>query len=556
MDSMQRLVRADVASRLARRDPVLFTDANDTEVRQAVIARLGWIGLASQAREERGRYEDLAQRLIAEGARDVVLLGMGGSSLAALVFSEVFGAAPGYPALHVLDTTSPVTTDALTRRLDPVTTFFLVSSKSGTTIEPLSLYAIFRHWLAENLGSDAEGGHFVAITDPGTPLELLARTDGFRACLPAPPDVGGRFSALTAFGLVPAALLGIDLDEMLARADRMDGACQGPPESNPAAMLASWIANAASEGRDKLTLAASKQYSAFPLWIEQLVAESTGKLGLGIVPVVEGSLSSPSVFDDDRAVVVIGSEQDAMLFEWADQVRSEGHPVFTIDVESALDVGAEFVRWEYATAMLGHLLGINPFDEPDVGTAKAATLKVLEEGAVETRSLDVGDTRFIYGGAIEAPAEAPFNLPGGLRPAFQALGNGDYLALLTYLPYEEARLDALRSAAVRVGQATRRAVCLELGPRYLHSTGQLHKGGPDEGVFVIVTARDSVDTPVPGRTFTLARLHRAQAEGDFLALAQSRRRVIRVDLPDSMADSVGALARALVAAAESREQGL
>ncbi len=529
MGGMRTLLEDDVIARLAERDVSLFAEQAAGD---AVLDRLGWIGLAAVAAATDGvaNYRTIADELVGEGATDVVLLGMGGSSLASLVFSEIFGPGPLHPRLTVLDTTSPLTVTSLMRRLDPPSTYFVLSSKSGTTIEPLSLYAIFRRWADDSLGREAAGSHFIAVTDPGTPLLELGRADGMRLTLETPRDVGGRFSALTAFGLLPAALLGVSVERLLVHAAEEERACTTTDDDNPAASLAAWIYDASTVGRDKLTVACSKQYASFALWVEQLLAESTGKRGLGIVPVPESAQTTPSGFGDDRAIVLLAASDDQRLGAWGEALRAEGHPVFEIQLDDPHDIGAQFVRWEYATAMLGYLLGINPFDEPDVGEAKKATIAVLEGGRTTTPTLRVDDVDVTYAGRLAGPAKAPATLSEALAPAFDALRPSDYFGVLAYLPYDEPRIEPLRTASSAVASATGRAVCLELGPRYLHSTGQLHKGGPDEGVFLVVTARDAADVDIPGKPFGLARLHRAQAEGDLATLADRHRRVMRIDL--------------------------
>lgn len=551
MDSMTRLAELNVVSRLAEKDASLFA-SNDAAMDQ-ILARMGWIGLAIQASEKLPYYDGIVSPIVAEGVTDVVLLGMGGSSLASLVFAEVFPPRGGHPSLHVLDTTSPVTVASLLKDLDPATTRFLLSSKSGTTIEPLSLYAVFREWADEALGRDTAGSHFIAITDPGTPLEELARSERMRCVVPAPPDVGGRFSALTEFGVLPAALLGVDLATLLLRATETDRACTMPGEANPAARLAGWACDAQAVGRDKLTLVASEPYASFPLWVEQLIAESTGKHGSGIVPIPQPMTLAPAALGDDRAVVVLRSPEDAALRAWADEVEALGHPVFEIELRDALDIGSEFVRWEYATAMIGALLGINPFDEPDVGAAKKATLDVLQGAEAIAANGSVNGVRVTYAGRLCAPPQTPTHLADAFAPLFTGPESGEYLALLAYVPYEEERLSALRDAVPLIASARRTATCLELGPRYLHSTGQLHKGGPDEGTYLIVTARDSEDVVVPGQAYSLAQLHRAQADGDLITLASRSRRVMHVDLPDSLPETVSALADALIAASHASQ---
>jgi len=542
MDSLSRLVESDAVRRLKDRDPLLFSD--DVDLRQPILQRLGWTDLATAALGRTTLANNLARSLVDEGARDVVLLGMGGSSLTAVVMSEVIGGQPGMPRLHVLDSTSPTMVTRLLGSLERSSTYFLVSSKSGTTIEPLSLYAIFRSWMEEELERPSAGQHFIAITDPGTPLEKQRQKEFMRVALSAPPTVGGRFSALSLFGLVPAAMVGIDLETLVHHAQTMEHACQSPAEDNPAAALAAWMADLLAQGRDKLTFVASRRYRAFGLWAEQLVAESTGKAGGGIVPVVEHEAALPTGFGPDRLVVVLRERGDAELERYAASVRAE-HPLMEYVVDGPLEIGAEFVRWEYAIALLGHLMGINPFDEPNVSEAKKATNDVLA-GAAEVpaavASLDgVWPT---YAGGL-AGAAAPADLSEALAPLLAAVRPGDYVAVLGYLPYDDAYFEPLGRAGRRLSAALRTAVCIEMGPRYLHSTGQLHKGGPDTGVFLLLTNRERANVAVPGQKFSLAQLYRAQAEGDLLTLARYGRRVMRLDLPGDDMATFEAVVRAL-----------
>jgi len=474
---------------------------------------------------------------------------MGGSSLAPLVMDRVIGGAPGMPRLHVLDTTSPVQLADTLASLDRSRTFVILASKSGSTIEPLSLYRIVRQWLeAEGMARPAAGSRCIVITDPGSPLEKLRQQDLMRMTLPAPATVGGRYSALSVFGLAPAALIGINLAALIARAHDMEAAC-GVPEDNPAAHLSSWMADAYEAGRDKLTLVCSEGLQAFGLWAEQLVAESLGKNGVGIVPVIEYERSTASGYSDDRAIVVLRYAHDTALSAFARQA-GEVHPVFEAVLADPLDLGAEFVRWEYAVALAGFLLGVNPFDEPSVTEAKQATSAILEGGDtdVPTAQCDVAGTWITFAGGLAERREACKTRIDALRVAARSAAPGDYFAFLVYAPDDEARFGSLRDACARLAWNTGRAVCLELGPRYLHSTGQLHKGGPNTGVFVIVTARDTADIAIPGQRYGLAALHRAQAEGDLLTLARHGRRVLRLDLPTSDVDSLADLAADIVAA--------
>lgn len=543
MNALQRLIESNAIDRLIRRDPSLFT--HDIEQRQRIANRLGWTDLAERAQSRIPLAENLTRTLAEEGATDVVLLGMGGSSLSAIVFNRVIGEQPGGLRLHVLDTTCPQTVTALLESLDQSTTYFLLSSKSGTTIEPLSLYAIFRSWMHERLSPPEAGRHFIVITDPESHLHKLRQKEVLRLAVNAPPNVGGRFSALSVFGLVPAAMLGIDLKELVRRARDMESRCASQPSENPGALLAAWIADSCAQGRDKLTFISSPGLESFGLWVEQLVAESTGKEGKGVVPVIEPSPTLPSRFGPDRAIVVMRDASDAEMTDTVFALQELEHPLFDLVIEDRLEIGAEFVRWKYATALLGHLLDINPFDEPDVSAAKDATEKVLDGSISAPRAIaDLEGVWPAYAGAFSG-ARAPDDLATALAPLAAAIGPGDYLGVLAYLPESDEHLAPLRAALGWISSVTATPTLLELGPRYLHSSGQLFKGGPDSGVFLVVTTRDRQDLPIPGKPYTLGALQRAQAEGDFIILASRDRRVMRLDLPDATPLMVGHLSYAL-----------
>ncbi|MEA5075536.1 MAG: hypothetical protein VB139_04230 [Coriobacteriia bacterium] len=547
MSARDRLTELDAVRRLRARDVSLFSD--DPDLRIPVMQRLGWTDLAEKAAGRLPLLTGLADALVQEGATDLLLLGMGGSSLAPLVIERIIGGGHGFPRLHVLDTTSPVQVAGLLSELSPESTYAIVASKSGTTIEPLSLYAIVSAWYAEAGLNRAEAGrHVIVITDPGSPLEKLRQRDMLRIALTAPATVGGRYSALSVFGLTPAALAGIHLPALIQRAQAMEAACDAPVEDNPAALLAAWMVDARDAGRDKLTFVTSERYAPFGLWAEQLVAESLGKNGMGIVPVIETAPAGPDGYGPDRAFVVLRFTDDEPLAEWS-RSTAAAHPVYELTVTDVFDIGAEFVRWEHAIALAGVLLGVNPFDEPSVTEAKRATSAILEGGAssVPAATADIGGTWVTYAGTLEP--RSPSSRVEAIAGAYAALQPGDYLTLLVYAPDDAERLDPLVDAAATVSHTTRAAVCLELGPRYLHSTGQLHKGGPNTGVFILVTGRDRDDVPVPGKPYGLAALHRAQAEGDLVTLAQHGRRVLRLDLPSTTPAALAALADELVAAA-------
>jgi glucose-6-phosphate isomerase len=548
MSSLERLAELDAVRRLRERDATLFSD--DIDARIPIMQRLGWTDLADKAPSRLPLLTGLAEALVAEGATDLLLLGMGGSSLAPLVMERVIGGSDGFPRLHVLDTTSPVQVSELLAGLKRETTYALVASKSGTTIEPLTLYSIVQQWMmAEGMTRAEAGRHCVVITDPGSPLEKLRQRDLMRMTLTAPATVGGRYSALSMFGLAPAALIGIHLPSLLHRAQAMESACGTPLEENPAAMLAAWMADSWEAGRDKLTLVMSERFQPLGLWIEQLVAESLGKDGKGIVPVIECDPPSPDGYGTDRAVVVVRFADDEALAGWSRGI-ADVHPVFELVMADVFDLGAEFVRWEHAVALTGVLLAVNPFDELAVTEAKTATNAILEGGAqVPPAQFDLSDTWITFAGGLTVPNAAPGDRVEALRTALASAAEGDYLALLVYAPEDGSGLSPLREACGRLSGGTGRAVCLELGPRYLHSTGQLHKGGPNNGVFVLVTGRDRVDVPIHGKHYTLGMLHRAQAEGDLVTLAHHGRRVLRLDLPSTSPEVLAALAEDIVTAA-------
>ncbi|MEI7814913.1 MAG: glucose-6-phosphate isomerase, partial [Coriobacteriia bacterium] len=456
----------------------------------------------------------------------------------------------GDATLHVLDTTAPRTVDAALASLDPASTLYVVASKSGGTIEPNALYAIFRDVADTALGREAAGQRFIAITDPGSALEALAATDGFRTLVSSPPTVGGRFSAMSVFGMVPAALSGLDVDVLLQRALAMESACSLPTAENPAAQLAAFVADAASADQDKLTVVASPALASFGLWVEQLVAESLGKHGRGVVPVVELSGDRPYGYGSDRAIVIVRLEGDQRLAEWAEQL-GQGAPVLELVLQDGYDVAAEWVRWEYAVALMGPLFDVNPFGQPNVQAAKDATNAALAgELAIADPQIETADgVGLTFAGALPVPGHTDESLSTALGHALAALRPHDYLAVLAYLPDDDVLLAPLAEAVPRISAELSLAITLELGPRYLHSTGQLHKGGPNTGVFVLVTTRDHADAPVPGKPWSLRTLHRAQAEGDLSTLVGADRRVLRVDLPDATCESVTAFARALMDAA-------
>ena len=508
--AVEGLDQRDVVGRIWHKDHALWSpDPQET------TDRLGWLTVTDIMRQQLPALEALAEDVRGAGLQHVVLSGMGGSSLGPEVLRHTFGSAAGYPELIVLDSTVPARVQAVTDTIDPARTLFLVSSKSGTTIESLSLYKHFRGLVAQAVGKEKAGQSFVAITDPGTPLERLARENGFRHVFLNPSDIGGRYSVLSLFGLVPAALLGINLAELLDSADRMREACASnvSARDNPGAWQGAIMASLAARGRDKLTLAASPSIEGFALWAEQLIAESTGKDGKGIVPVAGEPLLAPEHYGDDRLFVYLrlhgddNGDTDAAI----DGIESSGQPVVRLDLKDRYDLGAEFYRWEFATAVAGELLGVHPFDQPNVRQAKDLTAQVLQE----------------YRTSGRIPTEVT---AGSLEELLSKARPGDYLAIMAYVlqtPETDRALESLRRMITeRHGIAT----TLGYGPRFLHSTGQLHKGGPDTGLFLQITADHEKDTPIPGEPYSFGVLADAQASGDLQALRTAGRRVVRVNL--------------------------
>jgi transaldolase / glucose-6-phosphate isomerase len=498
--------------------------------------RLGWLTLPATMLSEAAAFSAFAEEVRSEGTRHVVLLGMGGSSLAPEVLQATFGRRPGYPELIVLDSTHPDAVREVERRIDLGRTLFVVSSKSGGTSETTSFYTYF--WDRCQKGradapTGAPGRHFIAITDHGTSLERLAVERGFRRVFNAQPDVGGRYSALTPFGLVPAALVGVDVPGLLDHAREMAEA-SGPTRegaANPSLVLGVALGELALAGRDKLTLLVGRSVALLPAWLEQLVAESTGKHGKGIVPVADEPIRPVDAYAPDRVFVsiAVAGDGDAEMRALTRELAAKGHPVVTITLGSVIDLGQEFFRWEFATAVAGAVLGIQPFDQPDVQLAKELARRAMGSagGAAQGASTTVDD-----------PAAWESALGGWLSSA-QA---NDYIGLQAYLPPSDRNVEILQQLRDRLGCRTGLATTLGIGPRFLHSTGQLHKGGPNTGLFLQLTDEPLEDLTVPETTYTFGELIRAQAAGDALALEQRGRRLLRLSLK---ADPAAGLERLL-----------
>lgn len=516
------LAEREVIERLWRRDHTIW-QPNPAEITN----RLGWLSIVETMTSQVPGLASFSEEVRQSGFRDVVLLGMGGSSLGPEVLRQTFGVRQGYPRLTVLDSTVPAWIQTVTHAIDPAHSLFLVSSKSGGTIETLSLYRYYRELVEGSLGQDA-GRNFVAITDAGSSLEKLARETSFRQTFLNPADIGGRYSVLSYFGLVPAALGGLDVKKLLERAEIMRQNASQPIGENPAAWLGVVIATLAQQGRDKLTLLTSPAIASFGLWAEQLIAESTGKDGKGIIPVAAEPLMSPENYGDDRCFVFLRLKGDdnAAVDEATAKIQAAGQPLVTLELEDHYDLGAEFYRWEFAVAVAGAILKINPFDQPDVQSAKEATNHVLEAYRKSGRLPDTPDTKDGL----------------SLKELLAKVKPDSYLAIMAYLNPTLEVDQALTELRQRVTARYRIATTLGYGPRFLHSTGQLHKGGPASGLFLQITAEHEPSLPIPGAPYSFGVLAEAQAGGDLQALKSRRRPVANIRLIKASGSAIRKLA--------------
>jgi glucose-6-phosphate isomerase len=500
---------------------------SDAAIQQKIANRLGWLGAVRTMKPQVQQLSTFADSVRADGVTDVVLLGMGGSSLVSEVLRTVVGIAPGFPRFRVLDSVNPAAIRSAMNHID--TTLFIMASKSGSTIE-LTTLAAEADRRVRAAGVANPGLRFIAITDENTALHTLAVEKGFRDLFLNPADIGGRFSALSFFGLVPAALMGIDVEAMLTSADEMAAACTDhDPRRNPGLALGALMAAAASQRRDKLTLAMPQALTPFGLWIEQLVAESTGKHGKGMLPVV--GEPADVALGNDRVIVSVAL--DGKTSPVLERAQAAGLPLMRIDLPDVTSLGGEFLRWEVATATAGRLLDINPFDEPNVQQAKDATRALLDT-YVRERRVPVPEPD----GALEGIRLA---LTSAAKQAVDAAGpfgflnvirSGDYVSLLAYVaPDDERFAPALTHLRTTIGASTGCAATLGYGPRYLHSTGQLHKGGPNTGVFIIIASEPAEDLPIPGFPYSFGTLELAQAVGDFESLDRAGRRGLLILLP-------------------------
>lgn len=558
--SLLAWTKENKVDKIWQKDATLWTNKDEAKW-------LDWLHVVADQQKALAEYEEFASEIKEAGFTDVLLLGMGGSSLAPEVFALTYGSKPGYPRLRILDSTDPQQIRHLDANVDLKKTLFVVSSKSGSTLEPNIYMAHFLALVKEEMGEEA-GSRFIAITDPGSKLATVAKNENFRRVFWGYPGIGGRYSALSPFGIVPAALIGLDLQTFLARAQQMTILCQEKnAQNNPGVLLGTIMGVAAKAGRNKLTIVTSAALHDFGAWLEQLVAESTGKLGKAIIPVdLEGLSANTEVYGDDRLFVFIKLKGDNAKFNGLDnsiieerlaQLAAQGHPVVTIELNDKIDLADEFFRFEIATAVAGAIIEINPFDQPDVEASKIETRELTDEYE-KNGSLPAEESFFEEGqiklfsdqvnvAALEKMAEEK-TLVGMLRAHLDRLGKGDYFAVLNYIEMSKEHVEAMQKIRLSVRDQKHVATCLGFGPRFLHSTGQAYKGGPDSGVVLQLTCEDSNDLAVPGQKYSFGVVKSAQARGDFQVLTSRKRRALRVHISGNLEEGLKKLSQAVAQA--------
>jgi transaldolase/glucose-6-phosphate isomerase len=538
--------------RLWQRDAKLWTGADEANW-------LGWLDIVEEQIAQQDQLQKVAKEVQARGFQHVLLLGMGGSSLCPEVLRMTFGRITHYPTLHVLDSTDPAQVKFFEHQIDIPKTLFIVSSKSGSTLEPNIFKQYFFERTKQAVGAVKVGSHFIAITDPGSKMQQVAEADRFLHVYFGRPSIGGRYSALSNFGMVPAAVMGVDTKAFLARAAEMVSAC-GPGvavDENPGAALGMILGTAAIAGRDKVTIITSPGISDLGAWLEQLLAESTGKIGKGIIPVDREHLADPDVYGNDRVFVYVrlDSGADADQEEKVAAIERAGHPVVRIAMANIYELGAEFFRWEIATAVAGAIIGINAFNQPDVEASKIVTKSLTSEyeknGSLPAETPVVEDSGIkLFTDAINATelakaAAGDNSIAGYLKAHLARIKAGDYFAVLGYIQMNAEHEQSLQAIRHAVRDKKGVATVLGFGPRFLHSTGQAYKGGPNSGVFLQITCDDSVELPVPGQKYTFGVVKAAQARGDFQVLADRGRRALRVHLGSNVKAGLAALLTAV-----------
>ena len=542
-------------ARLWRGDPSLWSSDDENK----------WVGGLNVVEDQLSHVQqlvDAAADAKQSGFTHALLLGMGGSSLCPEVLKITFGKQTGYPELHVLDSTDPAQVRALEGQVDLARTLCIVASKSGSTLEPNIFKQYFFDRMQQIVGKEKVGERFIAITDPGSKMQQVAERDRFCKIFFGIPSIGGRYSALSNFGMLPAAIIGLDLRKFLEHASEMVQSCRPevPVDRNPGAVLGAILGTLGNLGRNKITIVTSSGIHDLGAWLEQLIAESTGKQGKGLIPVDREALGSPEVYGNDRVFVHLrlAGEPDSAQQQKLDALRNAGHPIVEIELADVYDLGQEFFRWEIATAVAGAILKINPFNQPDVEASKIVTRQLTEA----------------YENSGKLPEEAPFfeedgiklfadernasnlrglaagerSLAGFLRAHINQAGPGDYFALLAYIEMNSAHEETLQAMRHAVRDSRRVATCLGFGPRFLHSTGQAYKGGPNTGIFLQITCDDANDLPVPGQKYTFGVVKAAQARGDFQVLADRKRRALRIHLPKDVNAGLETLEQAVVKA--------
>ncbi len=529
---------------------------------------LGWLGITDDQLAGVGPLKAFANEIKGAGFSDILLLGMGGSSLCPEVLSLTYPQTPGFPRLHILDSTDPAQIRSVEKKINLAKTLFIVSSKSGSTLEPNIYKQYFFERVQKTIGVDKAGSHFIAITDPGSKMQQVAEHDRFRHIFYGLPSIGGRYSALSNFGIIPAAAMGLDVDKFLKRTKEMVEACKPSArvEQNPGVMLGLIVGTAATHGRDKITLITSPGIADLGAWLEQLIAESTGKVGKGIIPVDREELGAPEVYGDsktsDRIFAYLRLEgglegaADAAQDTKVAALEKAGHAVVRIAVADTYSLGQEFFRWEIATAVAGSILGINAFNQPDVEASKIVTKQLTsayessgslppEKPVVEEAGFKLFTDEVNAAALAKAASTGPASdgaLKNYLRAHLARLGAGDYFALLGYVEMNAEHEALLQSLRMTVRDRKRVATCLGFGPRFLHSTGQAYKGGPNSGVFLQITCDDAHDLPVPGQKYTFGVVKAAQARGDFQVLADRKRRALRVHIGSDVQAGLAKLA--------------
>ena len=559
-ESLATTVKATIADwqsrgnmqRLWQRDATLWTGTDEDKW-------LGWLDIVDEQLSQHDQLVKIAKEVQTRGFQHAALLGMGGSSLCPEVLRMTFGRITHFPTLHVLDSTDPSQVKAFEHQLDIPKTLFIVSSKSGSTLEPNIFKQYFFERTKQAVGAVKVGSHFTAITDPGSKMQQVAEADRFLHIFFGRPSIGGRYSALSNFGMVPAAVMGLDTKKVLTRAAEMVRACGAgvAVDENPGAALGVILGTAANAGRDKVTIIASPGIFDLGAWLEQLLAESTGKVGKGIIPVDRETLTTPDIYGSDRVFVYVRLESGADADQDAKVAALEkaGLPVVRISMADTYDLGAEFFRWEIATAVAGAIIGINAFNQPDVEASKIAT-RELTSACEKTGSLPA-EKPFVEGGgmklfsdeknaaALAQAAGSDKSLAGYLKAHLARIQSGDYFAVLGYIQMNAENEQSLQAIRHLVRDKKRVATCLGFGPRFLHSTGQAYKGGPNSGVFLQITCDDSVELPVPGQKYTFGVVKAAQARGDFQVLAERGRRALRVHLGSNLKAGLATLQTAI-----------